>query len=214
MTAIFSKTYRFLVRIHTPTSHSINGHCDCWIWFLILFQQNLSRRCRLCRHWSIKKVIFQFNPGYSWINYFEGFVHNAIFLLSEMQCICSFDNVLMYCDMCIFRNYSAQARFLFQVISTTIGSFKQNFRADNSIVIMSVILFSLNKQIISNALTPYINHCEYQKDCESSRWRRIRNSAFRLWCWSCDDICRLINRQLWLLCFELAGEQASSSGYN
>jgi hypothetical protein len=162
----------------------------------MLFQQNFSRRCRWSRHKSIKKVIFQFNPGYSWINYFEGFVQNAIFLLSEMQCICS---LIMYwctvtCDMCSFRNYSAQARFLFQVISTTIGTFKQNCRADTSIVIMSAIRFSLNKHIILNALTLNKNHCEYQKDCESSRWRQIRNGVFRLWWWSCDDVCRLINR--------------------
>ena len=92
----------------------------------------------------------------------------------------------MYCDTCSFRNYSAQARFLFQVISTTIGTFKQNCRADTSIVIMSAIRFSLNKHIILNALTLNKNHCEYQKDCESSRWRRIQKSVLRVWSWSCD----------------------------
>ena len=48
----------------------------------------------------------------------------------------------------------------------------------SSKIVMPVIPFSLNKQIILNALTPNINHCEYQKDCESSRWRQINQSSF------------------------------------
>jgi hypothetical protein len=64
----------------------------------------------------------------------------------------------------------------------------------SSKIIMPVIRFSLDKQIILNALTLNINHCEYQKDCESSRWRQIRESVLRVWSWSCDDIYRLINR--------------------